>query len=109
MGRFIEGLKHAFALGPPVEAATTLPPCLERLAQRVVDRRLEMPAIVVLETLTPLNFLAAQGAAAVLPLLSPFVDTGDLESVAEALEDRGTLRRLTQRIEILSLESGDVS
>ncbi len=102
MGSFIDGLKHAFALGPGNGGNDALPACLERLAEQIVERRMEVPAMVVLETLTPLNFLAAQGAAALMPLLSAVMDVRDWEEAAVALEDRGTLRRLIERIETLS-------
>lgn len=108
MGSFIEGLKHAFALGPVSGDSETLPPSLERLARAVVAKRMEMIALLVLETATPLNFLASQTAAALLPLLSGLMDVKDLEQAAVALEDRSTIRRLSARIEALSLES-DVS
>jgi hypothetical protein len=102
MGRFIEGLKHAFALGPAPKNETPLPDSLERLAQAVVRRKLEMPAMIMLETLTPLNFLAFQTALAVSPLLSTFLDVKDIDEAAKALEDRKTLRRLANRIEVLA-------
>jgi hypothetical protein len=106
MGTFIEGLKHAFALGPLPKEETRLPDSLERLAREVVRRKLEMPTIIMLETLTPLNFLASQTAAAVSPLLSSIMDTKDIDEAARAMEDRKTLRMLSDRIEALSKESG---
>lgn len=105
MGSFIEGLKHAFALGPAPNESDGLPASLEKLARAVVSRKLEMIALLVLETATPLNFLASQTAAALLPLLSGLMDVKDLEEAAVALEDRSVLRRLIARIEALSLES----
>ncbi len=106
MGAFLEGFKHAFALGPDPKQEVCLPDCLERFAKEVVRRKLEMPALVVLETLTPLNFLASQTAWAVVPLLKPFMDVKDIDEAVRALEDRRTLRSLQDRIEILSKETG---
>jgi hypothetical protein len=102
MGSFIEGLKHAFSLSPQVELKAAPAPCLERLARAIVERKLEIPAIFLLETFVPLNFLAAQGTAALLPLLSGFIDTKALEEAAVALEDRRAVRQLIERIENLS-------
>lgn len=96
---FIEGFKHAFAIGPEPSVEETLPPSLERFARAVIARKLEMPALIALETLSPLNFLASQTAAAVLPLLSGLMDVDDLKEAARALEDRATVRRLIARIE----------
>ena len=104
---FIKGLKHAFAVGPDPnrDPEASLPEVLERAADTVAARGLEMPAVFLLETLSPLNFLASQAASAFLPLLSGFMNTSELEEAALALEDRSTVRRLIERIEQLSRES----
>ena len=104
---FIEGLKHAFAVGPDPKRGleAPLPSVLERAAEVVVEYGLEMPATVVLETLSPLNFLASQAASAFIPLLSGFMNTSELEEAALALEDRTVVRQLADRIEQLSRES----
>ncbi len=104
MGRFIEKLKYAFAVGkaPDVENKE-LPEPLDRLARAVVDRNMEMPAIVLLESIRPLNFLASQTMHAAWPLIRMAGSFDDYRTIATALEDRETLQRLAGRIEELSL------
>ena len=100
----IRGVKHAFAVSPQDEADgehSDLPAALERLAQLVVDRGLEAPALIFLETVRPLNFLGAQAGQAFMPLIRMLGVEGLDEAIA-ALEDRRTLRRLIDRIEELA-------
>jgi hypothetical protein len=100
MSAFVETLKGAFSMrraGPPA-----LPQSLERLARAAVERGLETPALVVVESAAPLSFLGAQAASAVWPL-ARMLGCGDaLPEIAAALEDRRTLRALADRIEALA-------
>ena len=109
MGKIIEQFKHAFAIGPPpgpVGKARELPEFLERIAKGVVDRGLETPAVIALESVIPLNFLGSQVMYAVWPLVKMVADGVDFQEVATALEDRETLRELVMRIEELAAGVG---
>jgi hypothetical protein len=100
MTTLIETLRHAFASrrsGPPV-----LPASLERLAREAVERRMETPAIIVLESAVPVAFLGGQVLAAVAPLVKLLGFDGDVDEIAAALEDRRTVRLLADRIEELA-------
>ena len=103
MGRIIAELKHAFAVGPDPSGEPPLPEALERLAVAVVARGMETPAIVFLDSLTPLSFLASQTMHALWPLVRTVARTEDFPAIAEALEDRRTVRVLVDRIEELAL------
>jgi hypothetical protein len=107
MNRLVDELKHAFAVGPdPERDPRALPPALERLARTVVERGMETPAIIFLDSLTPLSFLASQTMHAFWPLLELVGRADDLPAVAEALEDRRTLRCFAERIEDLAGQRG---
>jgi len=104
MKAFLDKLRHAFAVGPdPAIRQRDLPAVLERLAREVVARRLETPAIIFLEGIRPLNFMASQTLFAAWPLVQLAGGWASYREVAECLEDRETLHRLALRIEELSV------
>jgi len=100
MSTFLETLKGAFSMRRA--GRVELPEVLERLACAAVERGLETPALIAVESAAPLSFLGSQAGHA----LSPFarlLGLGDsLPSIALALEDRRTLRALADRIEELA-------
>ena len=108
MGRFLEQLKHAFAIDP-TPLSGPLPLGLEKLAAVITERGMEIPAILAIETAQPLSFLAGQSLHAVTPLIAPFVDDALLAEVAVALEDKRNVRRLIARIEELAAERDHTS
>jgi hypothetical protein len=101
MSTFVETMKHAFSMRRAGEAA--LPPALERLARTAVERGMETPAIILVESLTPVAFLGSQAMAALAPLVRILGFGDDCAEIALALEDRRTVRRLADRIEELSV------
>ena len=100
---FKEKWKHAFALAPEeAPGADGLPAVLERFAQGVVTRRLEMPAILFLEMVRPLNFLGSQLVFASALIAGLFTSEREIKDVAKALEHRDSIASLIERIEQLS-------
>ena len=104
MGRLIEKLKFAFALGDDTVSNTPLPSSLETLAKEVVARGLETPMLMLLETARPLSFLAGQSLHAIHPIAAPFFDEFQMREIAVALEDKHTIPKFIDRIEILASE-----
>jgi hypothetical protein len=107
MSDFFKQLKHAFAVAPeesPLEKRLVEP--LERLANAIVDRGMETPAILLFESMSPLNFMASQTMFAFWPFVRATIDWEDYRTVAAALENRNTLQRLVGRIEELALIKG---
>jgi hypothetical protein len=101
----VEKLQHAFGVGPePDGELLRLPTLLEKLAVQIVERQMETVAIVLLESIKPLNFLAGQTLHGVMPLIKMVGGTKNYREVANALEDRRTLGLLIRRIETLALE-----
>lgn len=100
---FKEKLKHAFALEPALQPHTEqLPAILEKFATAVVDRGMETPAILFLEMVRPLNFLGSQMVFAAVPIAGIFTNPSELEEMATALEHRGAIGNVVERIEQLS-------
>ncbi len=77
---------------------------IERVARIVVERRLETPAILFLESNRPLTFLAGQGALAALPLIGGFVPPAEIEALSRVLDSEESLDLLVARIETLAAE-----
>jgi hypothetical protein len=107
MSTFMKRLKHAFAVEADYDVSSRgLPSGLEKIAREVVDRGMETPAIILLESMVPLSFLGSQALFAAWPLVKMAADGSDYREVARALEDRRTLRLMADRIEELAASGG---
>jgi hypothetical protein len=72
---------------------------LSRLADRVVELRLETPAILTLETARPMSFFASQTLVFFEPLVQALFRFRDYQRFTRLLERRDTLELLTRLIE----------
>jgi hypothetical protein len=77
---------------------------LDRVAQEVTRRRLEVPAILALELHRPLTFLGSQALILFTPLLGAAFGLENLQKLAKLLEDRSNLDRLIDRIEEMAAQ-----
>ena len=100
LGALRSRLQQAFATAPaePLSAADMA--LLERVADAIVQRGMATPAIMFLESVSPMNFLGSQGLHFLTPILNVVFPQRDLEHVALLLERRDTLSRLVTLIEI---------
>ena len=72
---------------------------LERLADRVVELRLEVPAIVTLETARPLSLVAGQAMTFFEPMVQALFRVSDYRLYASLVERRECLELLARMIE----------
>ena len=72
---------------------------LARLAERVVDLRLDVPALLALETVRPLSVIASQGMIFFEPLAQAFLRLPDYRRFAALAERREALEALAALIE----------
>ncbi len=72
---------------------------LERLARRVVELRLETPAILTLETARPLSVLAGQAMLFFEPFAQMLFRFDEYRRLAALIERREALEALTRLIE----------
>lgn len=72
---------------------------LERLAARVVELRLEVPAVLTLESIRPLSFIAGQAMLFFQPMVQALLRFDDYRRLAALLERREALERLATMIE----------
>ena len=70
---------------------------IERVALRLEAAGMSAPAIAFLESNRPLAFVGSQMLLVAQPFLSPFLSS--LDGWIEILEDRGSVERLTRRLE----------
>ena len=97
--RFRRAMAHAFATGL---AATPLSPrdlqLLQKVADAIVSRRLETPAVLLLESSEPLNFLSSQVVHGLRPFLDLVCAPVETERLAGILERRDAVSRLVRLI-----------
>ena len=103
---FSQWFTHAFALDP---ADAVVPNdvqrgVVDRLAHEIVRRRLTTPALVVLETCGPLNFVSAQALHYFQPFISSFGEVKAYDEFARFLEQRGSVDYIRDRIDSLERE-----
>lgn len=72
---------------------------LERLARRVVELKLETPALLTLETARPLSLLAGQAMLFFEPFAQALFRLPDYRRVAALVEQRDALEALAAMIE----------
>jgi len=80
---------------------------IEMVAQAVVDRHLETPALFFLESYRPLGFVASQGALMASPLVWALAPGMDMEALAALMDDPEAVDRLLERIhELVAAREG---
>ncbi len=77
---------------------------IDRVAQQVVNWRMSIPAIVVLESSKPLSFVASQVLVFFEPIVQSIFTIKDYEKFISLLENREQVELLIQRIEELEDE-----
>jgi len=98
---FRERFHHAFAVGDVGEPDPEDLAALERVARFIVNRRLEAPAILFLQSAVPLSYIGSQVMVGLEPILGPFFPRDDFERLSHIFERRDGIERLTAKIEEL--------
>lgn len=82
---------------------------IDAVARKVVQRRLEVPAVFFLEMNKPLSFIMGQSLLVAMPFLAPLLGIHRVEQLSQLLQDRENVDRLIERIEELSEERAHCS
>lgn len=82
---------------------------IDAVARKVVQRRLEVPAVFFLEMNKPLSFIMGQSLLVAMPFLAPLLGIQRVEQLSQLLQDRENVDRLIERIEELSEERAHCS
>ena len=105
---FIKKFKHAFAMTQTCDVKNaSLPKVLDKFAHEVVDRHMETPVLLLLDTFYPLNFIGSQLMFASMPFVKAFLSGDEYLEVARALENRQTIRLLSKRIVLIANEQNN--
>jgi len=89
---------------PPQGEKTLTPEELElirRIAQRVVDWQMTVPAILFLESTKPLSYIGTQVMVFFEPFVSAIFNVKDYNLFRQMMENRDNVERLLQKIEEL--------
>ena len=92
--------RHALDLSSP---GLTLTPedsaLLDTLARHVVDLRMDVPAVLFLESIGPLNYLGSQMMLFFAPIVHAFFSGASYDRFQHLLEQRASIQELVTRIE----------
>ncbi|MFC2031528.1 hypothetical protein ACFLWA_12480 [Chloroflexota bacterium] len=80
---------------------------IDGLAQQISQRRLQVPAIALLEIARPFSFVASQGLLLAQPFLGFLLGEPRIGQYAELLADRANLDRMITRLERDQLAAQD--
>ncbi len=72
---------------------------VEKLAKWVVSHRLTLPAVMTLESVTPLNYIGSQAMVFFHPFVSAFLNTGAYKEFQEMLEYRQSIQYMVDVLE----------
>ncbi len=78
---------------------------IDKIADYVVQRRLETPTILFLEMHKPVTFFASQGLVVFSPFMAPFVGFGNVQTASRLLGTRENVELLIKRIEDMAAAS----
>lgn len=75
---------------------------INKIADGIIRRRMETPAILFLELHKPLSFIGSQALIVGSPFFGPFVGVENVHRVSRLMSDRNNIELLICRIEELS-------
>ncbi|PIE53503.1 hypothetical protein CSA37_00665 [Candidatus Fermentibacteria bacterium] len=79
-----------------------------KIAKKIVERDLTVPAIMLLESIKPVSFLGSQMLVFANPVISLIVQTGEYYRFVRMIEDRENIERLTLAIEEENAEASRI-
>ncbi len=72
---------------------------LEKAAQGILRRKLQVPAILMLQSYKPLSYIGSQATIVFAPFLVPFLGFDNIRNLSKLLENRQNVERLTVLLE----------
>jgi len=73
---------------------------IEKAAEQIIKRKMEVPAVLMLEMHKPLSFVASQASIVFAPFIVPFVGYDNANNYSRLLTKRENVERLIQRLEV---------
>lgn len=91
-------LKVAFVIPEP-PPSPELVAFMDRIAESVVQSQMQVPALMILETCKPLNFIGSQALLVLQPVFQTILNYRDYEKLVELLAHRSHVESLMKMIE----------
>lgn len=100
-GKFKDAVASAFRVVPedPFVPTEKQKEIVGKLAAWVVNRRLTLPAVMSLESITPLNYIGSQALVFFQPFVTAFLDGVGYKEFQQMLEHRGSIEWMIRMIE----------
>ena len=102
--------KDAFALHPEGEKPKLTEKqaeLLDKLAKKVIEYRMTVPAIMFLETVKPLSYIGSQTMVFFEPMVKAVFNVAEYDEIRILMEDRRNVEELLVRIERFDGEALD--
>ena len=99
-----EGFKLAFAVGYEEEITKEEEQLLEKIAKKIVKRRLSVPVIMILETFRPAGYISMQYLAFLEPYIKAIINIKEIDIFRKAIEKRKGIELLIKKIEFFESE-----
>jgi len=94
-----QGFEHAFSIENVNALTEAEKKLVEMTADAVVERGMEAPALMLLESCRPLGALSSGAAAFLEPILASFVSAEKLEVFLRLMERKNAIEMLIETIE----------
>ena len=100
-------LSHAFAVEPdgPVEPEPAVRAIVDDLLQRIVKRRMTVPASMLLESWRPMGAVSGQMMHALTPFTGVVIEAHVWTALASYMEKRGAIPWMVDRLAELESQS----
>jgi len=72
---------------------------MEKIANKVVEWKMSVPAIIFLESVKPLNYIGAQALVFFEPFVQTLFNIAEYDTFREMMERRENVERMLQKIE----------
>lgn len=72
---------------------------LEKAADEILKRKLQVPAILMLQSYKPLSYIGSQATIVFAPFLVPYLGFENIRTLSKLLENRDNVERLTLILE----------
>ena len=103
-GKIKKGFKQAFAVGYEEEITKEEEQLLEKIARKIVKRRLSVPVIMILETFKPAGYISMQYLAFLEPYIKAIINVKEIGTFRKAIEKRKGIELLIKKIEFFENE-----
>ena len=78
---------------------------MQKIASKVVEWKMTVPAILFLESVKPLNYIGAQAMVFFEPFVQALFNIAEYDTFREMMERRENVERLLQKIEEVDAEA----